>query len=46
MLYNLIEIQFCTKSRKLKMDKSGEDKNKELITFLEIKGYIHNLSLS
>jgi hypothetical protein len=40
----LLEIQFSAKIKKLKTDNGGEYVNKEMTTFLEIKGIIHDLS--
>jgi hypothetical protein len=41
----LVEIQFSAKIKKLKSDNGGEYINKEMTTFLETKGIIHDLSL-
>jgi hypothetical protein len=42
--YNLVETQFSTKIKKLKTDNGGEYVNKEITTFLETDGIIHDLS--
>jgi transposase InsO family protein len=44
--YNLVETQISAKIKKLKTDNGDEYVNKEMTTFLEMKGIIHNLSPS
>jgi hypothetical protein len=44
MFYNLVEIQFSAKIKKMKTDNRGEYINKVMTAFLKTKGIIHNLS--
>jgi transposase InsO family protein len=44
IVYNLVEIQFFAKIKKLKTDNGGEYVNKEMTAFLETKGIIYDLS--
>jgi hypothetical protein len=45
IFYNLVELQFSAKIKKLKIDNVREYVNKEMTTFLEIKTIIYILSL-
>jgi transposase InsO family protein len=42
--YNLVEIQFCAKIKKLKTNNGSEYVNKEMTAFLETNSIIHDLS--